>query len=318
MQDFYRLGVAVNVLGAPLRPHDSRRWQNQPHLSVSLAYLRDMFEYLHSQEIRFYRLSGQLAPYSSHPDMPQFHGQIEECAQELAAVGDLARLYDIRLSLHPAHYVRLSSPDPARVGRAVQELDLAAALLDALGADASAVIVVHVGGPYGDAGASRARFVRAYATLAPATRSRLVLENDDHHFCFEDTLWIHRRTGIRLALDILHHRCLNPTELPLLDALALATGTWPPGEQPKIHYSSPRTELRRLYRHGQWRVQMPLPNQHSDFINVFEFVDLLRMARARQLRAFDIMLEAKAKDLALLRLRQLVARYAPDLIARLR
>ncbi len=58
---------------------------------------------------------------------------------------------------------------------------------------------------------------------------------------------------------------------------------------------------------------MPLPNQHSDFINAFEFIDLLRLARDRGLRPFDIMLEAKAKDLAVLRLRQLVARYAPDL-----
>jgi len=311
--DSYRLGVAVSILGAPLRSHDSRRWQNHPHLSVSLAYLRDVFEYLHAQDIRFYRLSGQLAPYSSHPDMPQFHRQIDECALELAAIGDLARLYGIRLSLHPAHYVRLSSPDPARTARATQELDLSASLLDAMGAGEDAVIVVHVGGPYGDAAAGRERFVRAYNSLAPATRRRLALENDDRHYAVADTLWIHRRTGIRLALDVLHHRCLDPASLPLADALALALATWPPGQQPKIHFSSPRTELRRLYRHGQWRVQMPLPNQHSDFINAFEFIDLLRLARDRGLRPFDIMLEAKAKDLAVLRLRQLVARYAPDL-----
>ena len=316
--DTYRLGVAVSVLGAPLRAHDSRRWQNYPHLSVSLAYLRDIFEYLHSRDIHFYRLSGQLAPYSSHPDMPQFHGQIEECATELAAMGDLARLYDIRLSLHPAHYVRLSSPDQERVARAERELCLAAALLDAMGAGQDAVAVVHVGGPYGDAAAGRERFVRVYETLAPATRRRLALENDDRHYGLEDILWIHRRTGIRLALDVLHHRCLNPGAMPLLDALGAALATWPPDVQPKIHYSSPRTELRRLFLQGQWRVQMPLPNQHSDFINVFEFVDLLRMAREAGLRAFDIMVEAKAKDLAVLRLRQLVARYAPDLAPLLR
>lgn len=309
----YRLGIAVKLLGAPLRSHDSRRWQNRPHLSVSLAYLRDIFEYLHSQDIHFYRMSSHLAPYATHPDLPQFHRQLQECQTELAAVGDLARLYDIRLSLHPAQYVRLNSPEPDRVARAHQELALAASLLDAMGAGQNAVIVVHVGGAYGDRGSARGRFVAAYERLDACVRRRMVLENDDHLYDIQDLLWIHRRTGIRLVLDVLHHRCLNPAGVPLAEALALALETWPAGQQPKIHFSSPRTELRRLYRNGEWRVQMPLPNQHSDFINPFEFIDLMREVREAQLRTFDIMLEAKAKDLALLRLRQLVARYAPDI-----
>ena len=38
-----RLGFALKVLGQPgLKSHDSRRWQNEPHLSVSLAYLREI------------------------------------------------------------------------------------------------------------------------------------------------------------------------------------------------------------------------------------------------------------------------------------
>jgi UV DNA damage endonuclease len=56
-----------------------------------------------------------------------------------------------------------------------------------------------------------------------------------------------------------------------------------------------------------------LPQQHSDFIDPFTLIDLLRNARAANLRPFDIMLEAKAKDLALLRLREQLARFAPDL-----
>jgi UV DNA damage endonuclease len=59
---------------------------------------------------------------------------------------------------------------------------------------------------------------------------------------------------------------------------------------------------------------MPLPNQHSDFLNPFEVIDLLREAKRAALRPFDIMLEAKAKDLALLRLREQISRYAPDVI----
>ncbi|HXF64925.1 MAG TPA: hypothetical protein VNK95_25080, partial [Caldilineaceae bacterium] len=214
--------------------------------------------------------------------------------------------------LHPAHYVQLSSPDPAHLARAQAELSLADRLLEAMGFGSEAVIVVHVGGGYGDPAAGRARFVRAYERLPPGVRRRLALENDDRLYGIQDLLWIHRRTGIRLVLDVLHHRCRNAGETAV-EALAQAVATWPAHEQPKIHFSSPRTELRRLVRQGQPQLLLPLPNQHSDFVHPFEFVDFLRTARAAGVRPFDIMIEAKAKELAVLRLRDQVGHYAPDL-----
>jgi len=310
---FYHLGIPVKVIGAPLRSHDSRRWQNQPHLSVSLAYLRDIFEYLHLHDIRFYRLAGQLAPYLTHPDLPAFHRQIDECTNELAAMGDLARQYGLRLSMHPAHYIQLSSPDATRVERSCLELDVAAQLLDAMGLGPEAVIVVHVGGVYEDRTASLERFARNLNGLSVATCQRLALENDDRHYDLQDILWLHQRTGLRLVLDTLHHRCLNSSGHSLVNALALTLASWPREQQPKIHFSSPRTAIRVLYRATQRYLQMPLPNQHSDFIDTFNFIDLIRSARAANLRPFDIMLEAKAKDLALLRLREQIAKFAPDL-----
>ncbi len=311
----YRLGIPVKVVGAPLRAYDSRRWPQQPHLSVSLAYLRDIFGYLHQHAISFYRLAGQLAPYLTHPDLPHFHHQLEECATELAAVGDLARQSNMRLTLHPAFYVQLNSPNPAQVGRAQIELRAAAALLDSLGLGSEAAIVIHVGSAFGDARQGRARFVNAYDQLPPAVRARVALENDDRTYDISDLLWIHKRTGVRLVLDVLHHRILNSERLSLVEALTLALGSWAPGEQPKIHFSSPRTELRRSVRRGEVHLQLPLPNQHSDFIHPFEFIDFLQSAREAGLPAFDIMLEAKAKELALVRLRQQLERYAPELAA---
>jgi UV DNA damage endonuclease len=309
----YRLGIPVKVVGAPLRAYDSRRWPQEPHLSVSLAYLRDLFAYLHRHEIGLYRLAGQLAPYLTHPDLPHFHRQLEECATELAELGDLARQYQLRLTLHPAFFVQLNSPNPAQVGRAHSELCAAAALLDSFGLGQEAIIVIHVGSAFGNPLAGRTRFVHAYHNLPANVRARLALENDDRTYAINDLHWIHKRTGIRLVFDVLHHRCLNPLRLPIHEALALALASWPPGEQPKIHFSSPRTELRRSIRKGELHLQLPLPNQHSDFIHPFEFIDFLQGARAAGLPFFDIMLEAKAKELALVRLRQQLALYAPEL-----
>ena len=313
-----RLGFAVNVLGEPLRSHDSRRWQNQPHLSVSLAYLRDLFSYLDRQQIRFYRLAGQLAPYLTHPGLPALHRQIDECATDLAATGDLVRHYGLRVTLHPAHYVQLNAPEDWQVRRAREELAASALLLDAMGLERDAVIVVHVGGVYGDAGAGRERFVARFLALPERVRRRLTLEHDDRRYSFDDALWIHRRTGIPVVLDTLHLRCLNPTERTLAEALPAALATWPGGHRPKIHFSSPRTALRIVRRPLGERLQPPLPNQHSDFVDPFAFVDLLHLAEQLQARPFDIMLEAKAKDLAVLRLREQIEHYAPTMAQRVR
>lgn len=309
----YRLGFPVSVLGELLRSHDSRRWQNQPHLSVSLAYLRDLFGYLQRQEIYFYRLAGQLAPYVTHPALPHFHRQIDECWNELAAIGDLARQQRLRLTMHPGHYIQLSSADETRVARSCQELEICTMLLDAMGLGTDAVVVIHIGGLYGEKRASLERFTRNFAALPSVVRSRIALENDDRTFDLQDLLWVHRRTGVRLVLDVLHHRCLNGGQMALLEALALALATWPADQQPKIHFSSPRTELRHLYRNRQQHLAMPLPHQHSDFIDPFTFIEFMQAALKSAARPFDIMLEAKAKELALLRLRTHLAQFAPEL-----
>ena len=65
-----------------------------------------------------YRMATALAPYASHPDLPQFHRQVEECAEQLERVGELARALGVRLSSHPGQYTVLNSEDrrwwPAR------------------------------------------------------------------------------------------------------------------------------------------------------------------------------------------------------------
>ena len=57
----------------------------------------------------------------------------------------------------------------------------------------------------------------------------------------------------------------------------------------------------------------PLLTGHADYNNPFEFVTMMRQLEELE---FDVMLEAKAKDLALLRLRSNLARIAPDVAAR--
>ena len=57
--------------------NDARRWQSGPHVRQSIAYLREIFRYLHKTHIHRYRMSPDIAPYLTHPDMPEFHDQLE-------------------------------------------------------------------------------------------------------------------------------------------------------------------------------------------------------------------------------------------------
>ena len=307
-----RLGFAVKVLGdGGLPTSDARRWQSEPHLRHSLEMLDAVLDYLDRHDIRMYRFGASIAPYATHPDLPQFHRQVDECAGELAAFGARARELGIRLSTHPSQYIVLNSENPATQESAIRDVEMQARLLDGMGAGPEAVCILHVGGAAGGRDAALARFERGYERLSDAARARLVVENDDRTFSLGDVLELHRRTGTRVVWDILHHHCNDPDGVRDRDALAAALATWPDGQVPKIHYSTPKTAMEERRRRVGRRVEttwvLPQLRAHADMIDPIAFEHFVRETAAGM--DFDVMLEAKAKDLALLRLRdQLAAR----------
>jgi len=315
-----RLGFAAKVLGEPnLKSSDARRWQSNPHLKVSIQYLHAIFDYLGKHRIDMYRMSSDLAPYVTHPDMPQFHHQVAESYDELVALGDHAKALNLRLSFHPTQFVILNSPDRALVDKSIWDLESQAEILDAMGLGPDAVMIIHVGGAYGDRPAGCARFVETYKRLPEAVRRRLVLENDDLRYSAADVLSIHAEIGVPLVFDVLHYWCNNPEQLPLRETMAQFVHSWPAGVRPKMHYSSPRTESREITRKDRktgknvTTLQPPIWTGHAGFINPFEFITFMRLMEGLE---FDVMLESKEKDLALLRLRRDLPRYAPDVSAR--
>jgi UV DNA damage endonuclease len=310
-----KLGFAVKVLGeGGLPSHDTRRWQSGPHLRHSVQALHDVLGYLERAGIGMYRMTASLAPYATHPDLPQFHRQLDEAADEVAAVGARARELGVRLSSHPGQYVVLNSEDDAVREGAARDLELQAKLLDAMGLDDEAVTVLHVGGAAGGPEAGMDRFERGLERLSDRARARLVIENDDRSFALSHVLALHERTGLRVVWDILHHHCNDPDGIPDREALERALATWPAGVTPKIHFSSPKTAIEERKRRNGRRVErswvLPQLRAHADMIDPIAFEHFLRETAAGL--AFDVMLEAKAKDLALLRLRdQLGARGVP-------
>jgi len=143
------------------------------------------------------------------------------------------------------------------------------------------------------------------------------VENDDVSYGVTDTLRVHEATGCPLVFDNLHHFCFNPEGIPMRDALRAVLATWPDGVTPKIHYSSPSTDFETTVEKEKGttgrdktvtKLHSPLLKAHADFINPLEFIQFWENVNAEGLVPFDIMLEAKAKDVALLRLRRELAR----------
>ena len=319
-----RFGFAVKVIGhggnlatvpaeAGMPSNDARRWQTGPHVRQSIEYVTEIFHYLHKTDIHMYRMSSDFVPYLTHPDMPQFHHQLEEAEEELAALGALAKKYDIRLSLHPSQYILLNALDEEVARKSIKDLNAQAKLLDTLGCGPEGVVVTHVGGVYGDRVESKARFIRRYLELPDATKKRLVVENDDVSFSVSDVLEISAATGCPVVFDNLHHFCFNPEALPMAEALTRALATWPENVTPKIHYSSPSTDFETTVEKEKGatgrertvtKLHSPRLKAHADFINPLEFVLFWQAVGADSLRDFDVMLESKGKDVALLRLRR--------------
>src|SRR5690606_3837240 len=107
------------------------------------------------------------------------------------------------------------------------------------------------------------------------------------------------RIGTPVVFDHQHHR-LNPDGLAPGEAARAALATWPGHVIPKIHFSSARLDGREIRRGKSVRVEPPLLRQHADFIDPWTFADFLDELADQH---FDIMIEAKAKDLAVLKLR---------------
>jgi UV DNA damage endonuclease len=94
------------------------------------------------------------------------------------------------------------------------------------------------------------------------------------------------------------------------DALEAAFATWPAGVRPKVHLSSARTMLDGVTGTSSKRSFPPLRN-HADLVLPWDLLAVVAAAPA----PVDVMLEAKAKDLAVLELRRTLAATRPDLAA---
>jgi UV DNA damage endonuclease len=231
----------------------------------------------------FYRMSSGLAPWKTEYDWEDLK-DIDSIRRWFHSAGTMAKTHGVRLTSHPGPYNVLVSPKEEVVENCIKDLTIHGDEFDMMGLSRTPYnkINIHLGGAYGDKEASMKRFVKNFPRLPESVRSRLTLENDDKASMYSvKDLYegIYKKIGIPIVFDYHHHQFCTGG-MSEQEALEMALSTW--GDiKPVTHYSESRRDEQE---DKTIRVQA-----HSDY--VYDKIEMYG-------NDFDIMVEAKAKELA--------------------
>lgn len=254
---------------------------------LTLANSKDVLKILvwnKNNNIKFFRLSSALVPWGDGLDLTTLK-DYNEISIALRRAGDYAKANGIRITSHPGPFVVLTSPKENVVEAAIKDLELHGKIFDLLGLSQTPYnkINIHCNGVYGDKLSAMDRFCENYLRLSDSVKNRLTVENDDKASMYnvKDLMYIHNRINIPIVFDY-HHHLFNTGDLSEEEALKLAITTW--GDiTPVVHYS----ESKALHEENT----KLKPQAHSDYIKSLPNTHGLDV---------DIMVEAKAKELAIL------------------
>jgi UV DNA damage endonuclease len=246
-----------------------------------------VLDYNLSVGIYIYRLSSDSFPWMSEyefSDLPNF-----KLIQILMTqIGDKIKSNGIRVSYHPGPFNVLASETPSVVEKTINELNKHAELMDLMGLEQSTKypINIHINTTKPTCEEAAQRFVDRFPLLSESCRKRLTVENDDSPNQYSvkmlyDT--VHTKIGIPIVFDQ-HHFNYGLQDQTMEEALKLAHSTWN-GIRPLTHMSSPKTLEDNSGKQ----------TAHADYI--YEEIKTFGLD-------FDTEIEAKAKDLAVIRYRQ--------------
>jgi UV DNA damage endonuclease len=255
---------------------------------LALQNSRDLFEILKwnvANNIKLFRTSSDMFPWASEynlEDLPDYN----KISNILKGCGTYANDNGLRINSHPGPFNVLVSPNPKVVQNTIVDLELHGKVFDMMGLSQTPYnnINIHCNGVYGDKISAMDRFCANFEKLSDSVRKRLTIENDDKAsmYSVSDLMYIHKKIGIPIVFDYHHHQFCTG-DLSEKDALELASTTWPKGVTPEVHYS----ESKALHEENS----KLKPQAHSDYIK--QLPNLYG-------NVVDIMVEAKAKELAIL------------------
>jgi UV DNA damage repair endonuclease len=258
------------------------------------------------EHLRMVRLSSDILPVYTHTDWSYFYQLPDVRAyleQAFSRVGDRARSKDVRLSMHPGQFVVLASDSQDIVNRSIEEFEYHVDMARWMGYGRvfqDFKINVHIAGRCGGEGIRQ-----ALKRLTPEARNCITIENEEMKHGLDDCLAI--SDVVPIVLD-LHHNWVREGEYILeSDArVQKVIDSWR-GVRPTCHFSVSREDVlvghdtivapdyNLLLESGHKKSKL---RAHSNFMWNTAVNDWALSFWDQ----FDIMVEAKAKNLASARL----------------
>ena len=259
---------------------------------LALANARDLLSILMwnaDNGVKVFRMGSGIFPWGTEykaTSLPDYF----EIVSTLQICGNFAKATGQRITAHPDHFVKLGSDKEKVVQNSIKDLELHAEIFDYMGLDKTpyAAMNIHVGMNFSEHTA--ARWVKNFKRLSHSCQSRMTVENDDKESGFSVLQLfanIYSEVGTPITFDYFHHQ-FHQDGLTTQEAAELAAGTWPEGITPLFHYS----ESKNINENVKGN-----PRAHADY--VFSPIDDFGLT-------LDVDLEAKAKELALFKYRELL------------
>lgn len=247
----------------------------------NLDNLLEIIKYNIKNNIHFYRMSSNIFPLATHPEIKI--DILKICEKKLKTIGQIINENKLRVDIHLDPYCVLNSTNNSVVNSSINIINFYKNML--LKMDVKTNMVLHIGSNSFGKKKSITRFINNFKKLDEESKKLIILENDDKVFNIKDTLYICKKLNIPMVLDYHHYICNNEGE-NINDFIEEIFNTWK-NKTPKVHISSSKNK--KEYR------------THHDYINITDFIKLKEIIKKTN-RNVDIMIEAKEKDNALFKL----------------
>lgn len=260
---------------------------------LALKNIEDTFDILKwnlNNGIYVYRMSSNIFPWMSEyelKDLPNY----DKIKNVLCKIGDFVTKNNIRIGFHPGPFNVLASDNERVVKNTIKEINQHALILDEMGLPISPYygINIHVNNSQPDKDNALKRFIDNFCRLSESSQKRLTVENDDKLALYTplDLIKLSEKindiynVSLPVVFDNLHYE-INSDLLCHKFVINQCKKTW--GDYtPLLHWSSSKKNHEDITSSQV---------AHADYlygrINIPEGL-------------FDVEIEAKAKDLALLR-----------------
>lgn len=247
-------------------------------IKENLNNLESLINYNIKNNIHFFRITSKLIPLIDIVSI-----DLNKYKNIFIKIGNLINKNNMRVDIHADQYCVLNSINSQVVLNSIKLLNNLKTTMDMFNIEYN--IILHIGSKTNGIKESIIRFKNNFNLLNEELKSKIIIENDDKNYNVYQTLKLCEDLKIPMCLDIHHHYC-NKCSKSIEYYLPRIYKTFKK-VLPKMHFSSPKNKK-------EFRT-------HNEFINSEDFIKFINLIKIYNIDT-DIMLEAKNKDLALIKL----------------